>query len=236
MEGDAINSELNTLGYAVRFTLRVPSCFEIPPPRDAGAPPAIERELDTLYEDGYCFVHAIAGQDPMAAQRLIENMPTTMEQILHPDKYLAGEGAQPIAPKPLDAALGGDWQQLSSGTFGEFGLQNILLTGLADDRERVQDAAAGWGGDAWIFYIAGDDRLLQLETVWDTDADAPEFLDALAAALENLGFTAEADGNTTTLTRDGVTWSLTLRDDSVTVLVSTDADAVSKAREILSLR
>ncbi len=236
MEGDAINSEMDNLGYAVRFTLRLPSCFEIPPPRNAGAPPAIERELDTLYEDGYCFVKAIAGQDQVAAQHLIENPPTTMEQIYHPDKYLAGEQAIPVAPKPLEEALGAGWQKLSNGTFGELGLQNILLTGLPDDRTRVQTAAAGWGGDAWDLYVSGDDRLLHLDTVWDTAADAPEFRDALVAALENRGFTSQVDGNTTTLSADGVTWAINLRDDSVTVLVSTNAGALSKAEQTLAFQ
>jgi hypothetical protein len=236
MEGDAINSEMNNLGYAVRFTLRLPSCFEIPPPRNAGAPPAIERELDTLYEDGYCFFQALAGQDQVAAQHLIENPPTTMEQVYHPDKYLAGEQAVPVTPKALEDALGGEWQKLGTGTFGELGLQNILLTGLSDDRARVQTAASGWGGDAWNFYIFGEDRLLHLETVWDTPADAPEFRDALVAALEGRGFTPATAGGTTTLSAEGVTWAVNLHDAGVTVLVSTNAGALSKAEQSLGLQ
>lgn len=234
MEGDAVNSELEILGYSTRSTLRVPTCFEIPPQRNPGTPFAIERELDVWYEDGLCFVQAIAGELENGIADVFENLPTTMEQVLHPEKYLEGERAQPIAPKPLTDALGGDWEQLGEGVFGEFGLQNILLNGLPEDRGRVQEGAAGWGGDAWLLYTSGDDRLLQMETVWDTEEEAPQFIDVLRASLEALGFTSQVEGPTTTLTRDAVTWSVTLRGDSVSVLVTTSPEALTIARETLA--
>ena len=236
MEGDAVNSEIELLGFSVRSTLRQPTCFEIPPSRGLGTPYAIERELDVWYEDGLCFVQAIAAQDPDGIVALFDDPPTTMEQILHPEKYLAGEGAAPVTPEPLLQALGGSWRFLTSSTFGEFGLQNVLLNGLPQDRVRVQEAAAGWGGDAWNLYVDGDARLLHLETVWDTAADGPQFLDALVASLTNLGFGATVDSATTTLAREGITWTLTLRDGGVTVLVANDAEALETARRALVLR
>ena len=75
-------------------------------------------------------------------------LPTTTEQILHPEKYLAGEGALPVSLPPLTPALGAGWRSLLGSSFGEFSLQNLLLLGLAADRVLVQRAAAGWGGDA----------------------------------------------------------------------------------------
>jgi hypothetical protein len=229
VEGDAVNSEIEVLGFSVRSTLRQPTCFEIPPPRNPGTPIAIERELDVWYEDGLCFVQAIAAQVPDGLQRIFEDLPSTMEQVLHPEKYLAGEAARPVEPEDLTEALPGGWTRLSSGTFGEFGLQNILLNGLPQDRERVQDGAAGWGGDAWNLHVAGDARLLHLETAWDTAAEAPQFRDTLMASLQSLGFGATAAGDTTMLTREGISWSLTLRDDTVTVLVANDAAALTAA-------
>ena len=234
IEGDAVNTEIELLGFSVRSTLRQPACFEIPPTRNLGTPYAIERELDVWYEDGLCFVQAIVAQDPDGIQRLFEDLPSTMEQILHPEKYLAGETALAVAPKPLAEALAGEWRMLNGGTFGEFGLQNILLNGLPQERVRVQEAAAGWGGDAWNLYVAGDARLLHLETGWDTPAEAPEFHDTLVASLVNLGFTPEAAGDTTPLTKDTITWSLTVRGAAVTVLVSNDAAALEAARATLA--
>ena len=233
LEGDAVNAEIALLGFSGRSTLRQPTCFEIPPSRNQGTPYAIERELDVWYEDGLCFVQAIAEQDPDGIARIFEDLPETMEQVLHPEKYLAGEAALPVTPESLEETLGGDWRLLGNGTFGEFGLQNILLNGLPEERVRVQEAAAGWGGDAWRLYVSGDSRLLHLETVWDTDADPSQFLDTLAASLANLGFTEEVEGVTATLFREGVTWSLIAEGRGVTVLVANDATALAAAREAL---
>jgi hypothetical protein len=235
IEGDAVNSEIALLDFSARSTLRQPVCFEIPASRNQGTPYAIERELDVWYEDGLCFVQAVATQDPDGIARIFSDLPTTMEQILHPEKYLAGEAALPVTPRPLDTALGGGWSLLGEGSFGEFGLQNILLNGLPEDRTRVQEAAAGWGGDAWRLYVSGDSRLLQLETAWDAPAEAPQFLDALASSLANLGFSTQVEGTTTTLVKDRATWSLTRRDGSVTVLVANDVAALERARRALTL-
>lgn len=236
VEGDAVNSEIEVMGFSTRSTLRQPTCFQIPPQRNPASSYAIERELDVWYEDGLCFVQAVAGQLPGGIKDLFGKLPTTMEQILHPEKYLAGEGAKPVEPEPLESTLGSDWRMLGSGVFGEFGLQNILLNGLPQDRVRVQEGAAGWGGDAWNLYVAADSRLLHLETAWDTPEDAPQFRDTLVASLEALGFTAQPTGDMTTLSRDNVTWTLAIEGDRVTVLVSNDAAAMTKARETLAGR
>jgi hypothetical protein len=236
IEGDAVNSEIEVLGFSTRSTLREPRCFEIPPQRNPASPIAIERELDVWYEDGLCFVQAVADQLAGGVGDLFENMPSTMEQILHPEKYLAGEAAVPVSLDSLAATLGDGWQLLSSGTFGEFGLQNILLNGLSEGRVRVQEGATGWGGDAWNLYVAGDSRLAHLETVWDTPEDAPQFTETLVASLEALGFTAHNEGGTTRLSKGVVTWSLAARGDGVTVVVSNDAGAMTKAEETLGLR
>ena len=236
IEGDAVNSEIEVLGFSTRSTLRQPVCFEIPPRRNAASPYALERELDVWYEDGLCFVQAVAPQLADGIDELFAKMPETMEQILHPEKYLAGEGAEPVSPPSLGEALGEGWAQLSTGTFGEFGLQNILLNGLPEDRARVQDGAAGWGGDAWNLYVSGESRLAHLETVWDTPEDAPQFVEALVASLENLGFTAAVEGERTALTKGPVTWSVGVRGESVTVLVSNDGAAMARAVEALGTR
>ena len=97
----------------------------------------------------------------------------------------------------------------------------------------MQEGAAGWGGDAWSLYVAGDGRLLHLETAWDTASDAPQFRDTLMASLESLGFTATGAGDTTMLTRGAITWSLTVRDDGVTVVVANDAAALDAALGVL---
>ncbi len=64
----------------------------------AGVPSILTNELLLPYEEGLNFVVAVyksGGWD--AVNAAYANPPTTSEQILHPDKYIAGEGAQDVA-------------------------------------------------------------------------------------------------------------------------------------------
>ncbi|HWO73419.1 MAG TPA: hypothetical protein VNN21_07665, partial [Dehalococcoidia bacterium] len=179
IEGDAVNTEIQVLGYSTRSTYRQPVCFVIPPPQRQGTPFVVERELDTWYEDGLCFVQVASKQLSNGVAGIFERLPETTEQILHPEKYLADEGPAPVHPAPLTSALGSGWQEVGRNTFGEFGLQNVLLTGLVSERAAVQAAAAGWGGDAFVLYANGAARLFHGETIWDSPEDAQEFFAVL---------------------------------------------------------
>ena len=225
LEGDAVNTENLGVGYSTRSTYRQPVCFTIPAPARQGTPYVIERELDVWYEDGLCFVRSIAEMSPAGIGGIWERVPSTMEQILHPEKYGAGEEARPVTPKPLGAVLGGGWRPVGENVFGEFGLQNLLLAGLTGDRPGVQTAAAGWGGDRWRLYANGDSRLFQLETVWDTETDASEFAAALDRVLTNRGAgpRAQLTGTSYTAEVSGVTWAVSHRGDAVTVVVTNDS-------------
>jgi hypothetical protein len=232
IEGDAVATETLVLGFSTRSTcVREPVCFEIAPQRSASAY-VIERELDTWYEDGSCFIQTVRGQLTRGITGVFEDLPTTTEQILHPEKYLAGELARPVLLSSLVESLGPGWEQKGSANFGEFGLQNLLLMGLADDRVQVQNAAAGWGGDSFFFYANGEGgQLLHLEMRWDSGADAREFYAALIASIVNRGGGAGPDEGATSYRAviDGVTWSTAVASDRVTLLVSTDAGAVEAA-------
>ena len=150
LEGDAVNTENLVVGFSTRSTYRQPVCFTIPAPARTGTPYVVERELDVWYEDGLCFVRAIAEQGPNGIAGIWERVPSTMEQILHPEKYLAGEEAREAALKSLDTALGPGWRNAGENVFGEFGLQNVLLTGLVGDRpvsrQRQRAGVATAGG------------------------------------------------------------------------------------------
>jgi hypothetical protein len=237
LEGDAVYTETLVLGFSTRSTYREPVCFEIPAPQRANTPYVVERELDTWYEDGLCFVAAVRDKLTRGITGVFEDLPGTTEQILHPDKYLAGEGARPVFLNALSDTLGPGWQQQGRGSFGEFGLQNILLTGLADDRERVWDAAAGWGGDSFFFYQAyNGDQLLHLEIRWDTEPDAREFYDALVDSLVNRGGDPLPEDETTDHYRtviNDTTWSTTVAADRVTLLVSTNPAAIEAAAPLV---
>jgi hypothetical protein len=236
LEGDAVNTEIQILGYSTRSTYRQPVCFTIPAPMRPGTPYVVERELDVWYEDGLCFVQSVAASGPSGIGGIFDHVPETMEQVLHPEKYLAGEAAKSVSPQPLEGALGQGWSVAGANVFGEFGLQNILLTGLPNDRVTVQQAAAGWGGDAWRLYASGDSRLFHLETQWDTPEDAQEFSAGLRLSLTNRGADV-ADGSTGRFSAavGGVTWEVWSRGEAVTVLVGNDGVALEKAGVALGL-
>jgi hypothetical protein len=231
LEGDAVYTETLVLGFSTRSTYREPVCFEIPAPIRPGTPYVVERELDTWYEDGVCFIAAVRDKLTRGITGVYEDLPTTTEQILHPDKYLAGETARPVFLNNLAGDLGDGWELVGNANFGEFGLQNILLAGTPEQRVEVQAAAAGWGGDAFNFY-AGDAgaQLLHLETRWDAGAEAQEFFTALVASIVARGGEAPEEGISRYRASLGeVIWSTTVASDRVTLLVSTDPAAIEAA-------
>ena len=234
IEGDAVATE----GAYRNASPRRAACYQIPAVRNVpGIPYVVQRELNTWYEDGFCFIEAVAGQVSQTGA-ILENLPVSTEQILHPEKYQAGEKPVPVTPAPLEQALGQGWKEAGRANFGEFTLQNLLVLGMRDDRTRVQRAAAGWGGDAWVLYSRDEARLIQLATAWDTSEDAREFYDVLFASLtsrvagnrlppvrEN-GFTLQLDINT---------WRASVEDNRVTILVSTDTAALDLVANQLAM-
>jgi hypothetical protein len=229
LEGDAVNTEIAILGYSTRSTYRQPVCFTIPAPMRPGTPYVVERELDVWYEDGLCFVQAVAAEGPSGIGGIFDRVPETMEQVLHPEKYLANETGTEITLPDLSGALGPGWTMVGANVFGEFGLQNILLTGLPDDRVSVQEAAAGWGGDAWRLYASGDSRVFHLETRWDTPEDAREFFRTLGRSLfARAGQSnAEPEPPGYSVTIGDATWHVAIDGQRVVVLVGTDEQALA---------
>jgi hypothetical protein len=69
--------------------------------------------------------------------------PRTSEQVIHPRKFAAGEGALPVAVPDLGAVLGPGWRRLWRTSVGEFDVQMLLHMNRAP---RAAAGAAGWGG------------------------------------------------------------------------------------------
>jgi hypothetical protein len=115
-------------------------------------------------------------------------MPASTEQILHPDKYLAGEAPVAVTlPKGLAKDLGTGWSVPLEDTFGEFQM-GIWLTEGGVDAATAKDAAAGWGGDRLaVIDGPGDTWALAMRTAWDTTGDASAFESAASIALGTAG-------------------------------------------------
>ncbi len=165
----------------------------------AGTDPAsleILNRTPSILVDGLLFPYT-AGQAfvlPMqlsggwdAVDALYEDLPRSTEQILHPDKYAAGE--EPIAVTLPDAAgeLGTGWSEAIQDTFGEFQMRTWFReAGVAG--ADATDAAAGWGGDR-LAVLNGPNEAwaVVMKTDWDTAADAAEFEAAATTAAEAAG-------------------------------------------------
>lgn len=232
VEGDAVYTEQLAFGSAVHPS---PGCFTIPRAA-SGLPYVIIREINSWYEDGACFVAAALQQQAGGIDALYQRAPSTTEQVLHPDKYLAGEGPLELTLKPVDATLGAEWQLSESSTMGEFWLQNLLMLGLSSDRARVQEAAAGWGAGKWQFFAGpAQSRLFYGVTRWDSEEDARQFFTGLTASVRGRGGSGTTGESSLSWSIDGVTWRAARDSDSVTFIVSNNPGELDRVASVLSL-
>ncbi|HSG16699.1 MAG TPA: hypothetical protein VLE70_10325 [Anaerolineae bacterium] len=140
------------------------------------APPVLAREFEFPYLSGVEFVQALYDQGGFQAiDAAWNNLPQSTEQILHPQRYLAGDAPQLVALAPLTDTLGAGWSLVDEDVFGEFYLREYLAQQLESDL--VNQAATGWGGDRYAVYWneASQAPVMVLKLVWDTPADADEF-------------------------------------------------------------
>jgi hypothetical protein len=118
------------------------------------------------------------------------NFPPSTEQIMHPEKYLAGEGF--VEPKPPEVKVKG-WILQGEDRLGEYFIQVFLARWI--DWGEAESASEGWNGDKVYYYENGDGGfLLVWITIWDGEKDAEEYYWALTRALEQAGGVKISDG------------------------------------------
>jgi hypothetical protein len=155
-------------------------------------PPFAVKDGEFPYQHGMAFVQFLHGRGNWAeVNRAYANLPVSSEQILHPEKYLAGERPQEVHPPALEASLGEGWRPLANDTLGEWGTY-LLLGYSADLDAQLLDGAAlyaaqGWGGDRYQVYYheASQQTLLAALWRWDSDPEAVEFHQALHQHLNS---------------------------------------------------
>ncbi|MFQ5792782.1 MAG: hypothetical protein ACE5JI_20120, partial [Acidobacteriota bacterium] len=140
-------------------------------PELRGAPPVVREQLLVPYLEGRQLAAQIFQRGGFALlNRKLADPPRSMEQVLHPEKYL-GRRDEPVRVR-LGEVSGGRAE--SEGRVGEFFIRVLLEALLSGNQAR--QAAAGWGGDSYAVWKTsnGSYRLLW-RTVWDSDHDAGEF-------------------------------------------------------------
>jgi hypothetical protein len=133
------------------------------------------------YIQGETFVSAIVdtyGWDRLNQCYNVSSIyvPSSTAQILHPNKYFAGETAIPtLTPTPQDNS----WiiipssYGVSSDTYGEYFIYLMLSQWL--NESQAQTAATGWGGDSFTYYEKNNDFLFTWNITWGSIQDASEF-------------------------------------------------------------
>ncbi len=124
------------------------------------------------YAVGLPFVDAII--DAGGQARLDDTFrkpPVTTEQVLHPDRFLAGEGLKKVPPPA------GDGRVIDQGSLGELGL--ILVTGTANSRSDSRQASEGWAGDSYRAWTQDNQTCIRWDIEMDTSADTAELVAAL---------------------------------------------------------
>jgi len=134
--------------------------------------PVLRDELVLPYITGMRFASALLQKGGWPAVKAAwDRPPFSTEQVLHPEKYLAGE---PSSMPPLTFAPRGG-RVISDGVLGEMLIRTWLGPGS-------DEAAAGWGGDHFKVWDVGGRTLLVWRSVWDGAGDRAEF----AAAARRL--------------------------------------------------
>ncbi len=120
------------------------------------------------------FVRTHRGQEPFGAA-----MPLSSEQILHPDRYAAGD-------QPVELRFSGSGPDTVryDDNLGEFEIGLLFNQLLHDSSEtRGPGYAQGWGGDRYRVYGVPADALVWY-SVWDDVAARDRFARALASGWE----------------------------------------------------
>lgn len=151
-------------------------------------PPIIVKSLLFPYTSGLNFTQRLQGRGWEAVNAAFAKPPDSTEQILHPEKYDAGE--LPVAvdlPADLAARMGDGWSRGLTDRMGEFGL-SVWLDEAGDMSTRdAATAAAGWGGDQVVLLDGPQQRwAVVMRTAWDTAQDAAEFESAVAPVVQGL--------------------------------------------------
>jgi len=158
-------------------------------------PHILRTTLIAPYVDGLVFVQALRRKGGWrAVDRAWDRLPTTTEQILHVEKWEAGEPALDVAV-PSAQALGPGWKREDDDTFGELAFALTFEEWI--DHADARLAAQGWGGDRSAVYQKGDEIAVAIHLRYDATTFAERASGKLWPGLKKtLGAAAIADGAT----------------------------------------
>lgn len=138
------------------------------------------------YQEGESFVadmYGLGGWKQVDA--MFARPPRSTEQVLHPEKFVAGDEPVAVALPNLAAALDG-WNLVAEDTLGELYTRIYLEHALP--LETAIPAGEGWGGDRYQVLQDGQGHTaLALRSAWDSPEDASEFFAAYSKFVLKIG-------------------------------------------------
>lgn len=150
--------------------------------------PTLTRMLQMPYTEGTASMVRLAREQGFPAiDALFADMPTTSEQMLHPDKLAKREPALPVTVES-SALLGllPGHREVWQDELGEAAL--LAMLAAVERPGLARKSAAGWGGDRYVALDRQTDPaaapVLVGVIAWDSDADAKEFEISFRAYLE----------------------------------------------------
>jgi hypothetical protein len=159
-------------------------------------------------------------------------IPSTTEQILHPNKYFTGETTKnPTAPTLTDDS----WTIIPSkygypsNVYGEYFIYVMLNNWLNDDNQ-AQKAATGWNGDTFTYYEKNNEFLFTWNINWHSTQDAAEFNQAFTDMLKLTQAKPQDNNNNQWLTNNRYL-TLTWNPNTTTTLIicSTSQTAINSS-------
>jgi hypothetical protein len=145
-------------------------------PELEGVPPIMKRSLVAAYADGLTFVNALRQKGGFAAvDAAWRDLPTSTEQILHPEKYEKREGPLVVAAPPAPDA--GPKNVVFRDVLGEQGLRFVFEEWMP--LVTAASSASGWGGDQLAVFADGDRRAVGVHLVLDDEEHAKRTFEAV---------------------------------------------------------
>jgi hypothetical protein len=145
------------------------------------APAFMQQSLIFPYGYGAAFLQYSWQKNPswQAVNKIYSDLPSSTEQIMHPEKYFVSrDEPKQVSADSIAAALGGGWKSAYKDVLGEFSLGLLLNLHLTE--EHAQKAVTGWGGDQVMLLENGlGKEAVVVSTVWDTADDSEKFFAAM---------------------------------------------------------
>lgn len=142
------------------------------------APKYFQDSLLFPYLYGFDFVayHYLKGGFD-AVNDLFINLPESVEQIMHPEKYLK-DSPVTVTLEPFRSMIVKDFEPVQEDVLNEADIMEILGGGYDADWQLSERQAAagaeGWGGGSYIFARKDGKPLFFTKVIWDSEEDAKE--------------------------------------------------------------